>query len=146
MKLHTALRITLLIILILFAYPYRYEINAKIRGGINYYLPCTLPITYSIGTFDTRFGIGKEEFLADMARAEKAWEGVAGKELFHYVETGGVLTLNLVYDSRQATTEKLQKIDGVITDKKTNYDTLKSSYTALNQKLSTQRAGYNQSL
>ena len=68
---------------------------------------------------------------------------VAGKELFRYVDTGGVLTLNLVYDNRQATTKKLQKIDTVLSGKQATYDTLKSEYTQLNKKLTGLRSDYD---
>ncbi len=144
MKIRQILQLVTLCIILVLAYQYRDQINAKIRGAINYYAPCTLPITYSLGDFDTRFGLTKAEFLTDMAQAESVWERQAGKELFHYVETGGVLKLNLVYDNRQATTEKLQKIDGVISGKQETYDALKSNYTILNQKLTNQRIQYNQ--
>jgi hypothetical protein len=123
-------------------YHYRDEINIRIRGGINYYLPCTLPITYSIGEFDSQFGIGREEFLADMAKAEKVWESVSEKELFRYIETGGVLTVNLIYDSRQETTNKLREIDGTITSKQSSYDTLRASYDRLQEGLADQKSRY----
>lgn len=88
-------------------------------------MPCTLPITYSIGTFDTRFDISREKFLQEIAQAEKIWEDAAGKELFRHIEKDGTLTINLIYDSRQETTEKLQKIDKVITGKQSAYEELK---------------------
>jgi len=49
--------------------------------------PCTEPILYSIGVFDTRFGVSKETFRKDIALAEEAWEKSAGKNLFEYSTT-----------------------------------------------------------
>ena len=143
MKLPTLVKIIILSLLVVIAYPQRYEIIAKVRWGINYYLPCTLPITYSIGTFDIRFGVSREEFLRDIARAEKVWEDAAGKDLFRHVEQDGTLTMNLIYDSRQETTEKLQKIDKVITGKQSTYEELKWEYNALKEKLASERAQYD---
>ena len=77
-----------------------------------------------------------------MTKAEKIWENQVGKELFRYVETGGVLTLNLIYDTRQATTDTLQQIDSIIVGKQATYDTLKWNYTILNQKFQTEQTQY----
>ena len=38
------------------------------------YFPCTSPITYSIGNFDTRFDISREDFLSLLKEAEQIWE------------------------------------------------------------------------
>lgn len=143
MKLHSLIKIIILCVLIATVYPHRYEIIAKVRWGVNYYLPCTLPITYSIGTFDTRFDISREKFLQEIAQAEKIWEDAAGKELFRHIEKDGTLTINLIYDSRQETTEKLQKIDKVISGKQSAYEELKWEYKTLNQKLQTLREEYD---
>lgn len=66
-----------------------------------------------------------------MNRAEKIWETEAQKELFRYVETGGTLTINLTYDERQATTDKLREIGIVISNNKESYNTLVAKYSAL---------------
>lgn len=123
-------------------YQYRDMIIPRGTSFINHYFPCTLPITYSIGAFDNRFGVSREEFLWDMAKAEKIWETAAGKELFRYAETGGALTVNLIYDSRQETTNTLKKINGVITGKQSNYESLKADYDTLSQKFATQKTQY----
>jgi chromosome segregation ATPase len=70
------------------------------------------------------------------------WEVAAGKELFRYEETSGALTINLIYDSRQETTNKLQRIDGTIATKQSSYDTLKASYDTLQEKFADQKSRY----
>lgn len=65
-----------------------------------YEKPCAQPITYRIGTFDTRFGVSQQTFLADAAEATKLWSDEAGRSLFQYSPTGTVV-VNLVYDNRQ---------------------------------------------
>ena len=65
--------------------------------------PCTTPMGYKLGTFDARFSLSKEDFLAITKDAIKTWENAAGKSLFVYDERG-TLTLNLIYDERQART------------------------------------------
>jgi len=94
------------------------------------YLPCTFPITYTLGNFDDRFGISKDEFLLDIKMAEKNWEGSIGKQLFTYTPNGD-LKINLVYDARQETSEKLDNLNSEIDNKKDSYDSLKSEYDRL---------------
>lgn len=64
--------------------------------------PCVRPVEYSIGTFDARFGITREELVENLEKAASVWEAAAGKELFTYVPTGGV-PVSLIYDYRQET-------------------------------------------
>lgn len=139
-------RIAIILSLAFSLYHYRDEVNARVRGGIHFYLPCALPITYSIGEFDPKFGIDRAEFLADIARAEKIWETAAGKELFRYEETGGVLKINLIYDSRQETTVKLQKIDTVITAKQSQYNALVSEYEAAQSHYTIEKKNYEREM
>ena len=77
-----------------------------------------------------------------MAKAEKIWETAAGKELFRYEEKGGALTVNLIYDSRQETTNTLKTINGVIAGKQSSYESFKADYDTLSQKFTTQKTQY----
>lgn len=92
--------------------------------------PCTIPITYSIGIFDERFGISKENFLKAVSEAEAIWEKPIDKNLFSYVSDGNLL-INLVYDYRQNTTETLQKLGLKAEQNKASYEELKRKYEAL---------------
>lgn len=100
---------------------------------INLFAPCTYPITYSLGDFDEKFKIKKVDFIADIHSAEKVWENTAKKELFQYVETGGTITVNLIYDARQATTVKLWEIGTTIQANKETYEAMKAEYISLQQ-------------
>lgn len=71
--------------------------------------PCKDPIRYSLGTFDARFGLTEEEFLAEVATAEKVWEDVLGKDLFSFAEDAP-FKINLVFDERQAQTIEGKKL------------------------------------
>jgi Matrixin len=94
------------------------------------YFPCKQPITYSIGDFDTRFGISKEYFTSVLKDAEEIWEGPVGVELFN-MEEGGDLKVNLVYDTRQAVTSTLKDLGIVVENNKASYDEVKSKYDSL---------------
>lgn len=142
-------RFFIFVILLLWAgfiYQHQDEIVGNIRSSVIHFFPCSIPLTYSLGGFDTRFDVTKEAFLDEIERSEKLWESAVGKELFTYVPDGGDITLNLIYDSRQATTEKLEEIDEGISDKQETYDTLYAEYLTLKERLRLQKADYHRKL
>jgi hypothetical protein len=125
-----------LIALALGAYQYRRPITTvyeTLKNTVAPPMPCSQPIQYSLGTFDTRFGLSKTQFLADVAQAASIWDKAAGRNLFSYdasVDTSQ-LKINLIYDSRQKSTVTLQKLDTVIKGNSSAYDSLKATYDAL---------------
>ena len=96
----------------------------------NQYLPCRQPITYSIGSFDSRFGISKEEFLKAISDAEKIWESHTNSELFNY-SLDGRMKINLIFDYRQETTIKLEKMGIRVENDRASYEKLKAKYDTL---------------
>lgn len=66
--------------------------------------PCTVTMKYKIGTFDLRFGISKEFFIQEVDKAASLWGEKLGKALFEH-SPDGTLTINLIYDERQAKTD-----------------------------------------
>lgn len=109
--------------------------------SINHYFPCKTTISYSLGVFDTDFGISKAEFLSAISEAESIWEKSIGKELFNY-EASGSLKINLVYDVRQETTEKLKDMGIIVQNNKASYDALKVKYDSLNKQYESQKAEF----
>jgi len=100
--------------------------------------PCTEPIPYTLGTFDTKFGISKDYFLSALKDAEIIWEKPKGesmsRELFAYMPalaSTDVLKVNLIYDYRQQATSKLASLGIVVKDTKASYDMLKVKFTTL---------------
>ncbi len=93
-------------------------------------LPCSRPISYTIGAFDPRFGISKDAFLSAVERAETIWENPAGRNLFAYAPDGN-LKINLVYDFRQEATQKLKELGIVVGNTKASYNELKAKYDAM---------------
>lgn len=111
---------------------------------------CAQPITYSLGTFDNRFNISQEQFLADINKAVQIWDQPINKTLFQY-SPAGKLKINLVYDFRQAATDKLKSLGFTIDDSESSYDVLKarydsstSDYKIRKQKLDAAIAAYEQ--
>jgi len=93
-------------------------------------LPCRSPILYSIGAIDPRFDISTSTFAGAIKEAEAFWEQPAGRNLFDYAPTGGYVTINLIYDSRQQALDKLKAI-GIQTDQSLEtFHALQASYEA----------------
>lgn len=124
-----------------FVYIYRVPISINWDRLYSQYFPCTSPITYSIGSFDTRFGISKAEFLKVIAKAETLWEKPVTKELFIYTPDGK-LKINLVYDYRQEATEKMRNLGLSVDDNRGSYDTLVARFKTMKREFEAQQATY----
>lgn len=128
--------IFIILVLLVILYNYRAKMQQGFRNLITYwqernYVPCAKPITYSIGNFDTQFGLSKKDFLNSMQQAEVIWESAMHKELFTYVTTGGTVSVNLIYDYRQEATKQLSGIKDQVGTDKTTYNNLKTKYNSL---------------
>lgn len=106
------------------------------------YLPCRSPISYSIGTFDNRFGVSQTDFLSAMKDAEGIWEKSIGKDLFVY-KTDGAMKVNLIYDDRQESTKELQKMGVVVKNDKASYEAIKSKYDSIVTQYNIAKSDFN---
>jgi predicted Zn-dependent protease len=106
--------------------------------------PCSVPLTYSIGTFDEKFGISRKDLVADIQFAESKWEKAVNKDLFTYVAGNPAIAsdiqINLIYDYRQITTDKLDDLSDTIDQTRAKYNTLKSRYSSLKASYETKAA------
>lgn len=107
--------------------------------------PCSSPITYKIGTVDAGFGLSEVKLKTSLNSASKIWTKALDKDLFVYDKNGKV-TINLIYDNRQKTTQQntILKADIDKTSKLAN--SLKNEYEALLQDLETNKQLYNEEL
>lgn len=130
-----------LIVFAVFVVAYRVPLENGVARLVNTYLPCRTPIAYSIGTFDTRFGLSRADFLQAVSEAEQIWEKPIDKELFSYASDGN-LKVNLVYDNRQAATVKLRTLGIVVSDTRASYDALKARYDTLSAEYEKEKVLY----
>jgi len=112
-------------------YKHKVEIRAIVRNMRVKLLPCTAPILYSIGSVDPRFNLPLAALAGDLQEAEAVWEQPSRSDLFRYVRSGGDITVNLVYDERQAATDKLNAMGYDTAQTRAAYDELKAKYDAL---------------
>jgi hypothetical protein len=98
--------------------------------------PCSKPIIYYIDNFDPRFGQSEDQFIDNLNTASKIWSNAYGKELFRYSKEEAnkmsdlsrrKLSVNLIYDQRQQTTEQLKVIGSTIDSNKDSSDILLAS-------------------
>ncbi|MEX2014096.1 MAG: matrixin family metalloprotease [Parcubacteria group bacterium] len=92
---------------------------------------CSKPIGYTIGTFDTRFGISREYFIDALSQAEAIWEEAIGKELFVYAPENGEMAVNLVFDYRQEVTSTLSELEETVEEDEALYRSLQTQYNGL---------------
>lgn len=113
--------------------------------------PCALPKTFSIGPVDPQFNISEEAVKTYSKEAAGIWNAsYKENELLTHVETGGDIQITFVYDERQRTTiknERLQRtIDaekGELNTIKETIDSLKKEYDTLEKSITIQTKTYN---
>jgi hypothetical protein len=87
----------------------------------------SLPVEYSLGTFDSRFGITQERFLQIAEDAKKIWNDAAGKDLFRFSEDGP-LKVNLIFDWRQEKLLAAKTAKAGIDENGRSFEQLKTEY------------------
>ena len=92
-----------------------------------YIYPCARPILYKIGNIDPKFGVKQEQLLKDLRSAEVVWEKPTGKNIFDY-DPGGPLTVNFVYDTRQALKTQIDQQEKSLTSQSGSLDSQIASY------------------
>lgn len=116
--------------------------------GLFYYFnpkPCVSPISYRIGTFDARFDISREDFLDSVQQAAEIWSKAAGKTLFVY-DPKGKVTIDLIYDERQQTTENNKVLQADIEEIGKLASLVKEQYEALENDLRSKKTEYEEAL
>ena len=104
--------------------------------------PCARPVTYRIGTIDPKFGISKKQITDDVAAAAKIWDLGSGRQLFKLDQEHGIVVIDLIYDSRQATTAKLGQLGVAAGDDRSTYDAAKARYTAMFSDYQSKKAAF----
>ncbi len=104
--------------------------------------PCAEPLSYSIGGFDTRFGISKEAFEADAAKAASVWEESSGKDLFFY-DPNSSFKINLVYDQRQISTIQKGRIESGLDAEEELLKNLDAKFEAAKSEYNSRLAAHN---
>lgn len=107
---------------------------------------CVAPISYSVGTFDRRFGVSYQAFLSALTEAEAVWEGSVEKNLFNYEPERGNLAVHLIYDYRQKTTKDLTSIENTLEEGNAQYRELEADHRSFKARYDSLKASYDASV
>ncbi len=164
--------LVLVLIVVPVAFYFRGDIASVFQKAQNTFYPCQKPIEYTIGQFDTKFGISKSDFEDTIQQAENIWEEPLGKNLFQYVPaeddttgatshgfwsdlwsniqkfkhnpaSSGYLDINLVYDYRQKATAKLQTINSSLEVDRGGYNAENARYLSIAGQYRNEKAAYD---
>ena len=124
------------------AFAFRPYVTTTVMQVYSRVAPCTVPVTYRIGSIDPRFGVATSTFVADIATASDIWTTAVGRKLFAYDAENGTVVVNFVYDTRQETSQKLDTLDASISVARSAYTSLKSSYDALSLDLAQKKSTF----
>lgn len=105
------------------------------------YIPCETQISYKLGRFDTEFGISKKDFLDKINKATALWNNAIGKPIFVYSENG-TLTVNLIFDSRQASTIRNTNIAAEISNTQSVASQLKEEFEEMERIFNVKKDAY----
>lgn len=131
--------IFILVVILILGYEYRdrvYLYYQEVKEIVFPTPPCTKPIQYTFGDFDTTFDISQQQFATAVDKANSIWSSTVGKKLFEYVPSNNInkrkiLKINLIYDYRQQATKELANIGIVMREDKSSYEMLKIRYESI---------------
>ncbi|MEK7095085.1 MAG: matrixin family metalloprotease [Patescibacteria group bacterium] len=104
-------------------------------------VPCTVPISYNLGSFDERFKMSKESFLLAVEEANQIWEKAIGKDLFA-INPRSDLKINLIYDERQALAERNRDLTETVDTQKESADAVRARFSALQSRYKAAQGEY----
>ena len=92
--------------------------------------PCEEPLTYRLGRIDEQFGITRLEFSMAVKKAAAVWGKPLARDLFRE-DPQGSIEINLIYDYRQETSDKLKQLDGKMDGSTDSIQSMKMRYENL---------------
>lgn len=111
------------------------------------YSECDTPISYKLGTLDSKFSLSQKIALANIQSAADIWNKTYGKSLFTH-SSSAVLTINFIYDQRSALDSQINQLQNKLDQKNTTLQQQISAYesdvAAFEKKLASFNAQVNQ--
>lgn len=84
-------------------------------------------VTYRIGTVDARFGMSQDAFAEALHQAASLWNQAMAREVFRETDKGAV-EVELIYDHRQETADRLKALAQEIDGTQGTYEELKAHF------------------
>lgn len=86
---------------------YHFFVVIAVLAVFLYFAFANFPIKYSVGQVDNRFGVSKKEVINLSKDAARRWNDALGKKVLVY-DANASLTIDFIYDKRQANLDKLK--------------------------------------
>lgn len=118
-----------------------------LSASILYKFPniCDNPLSYTIGSIDSRFKLSYEQVLQDVKEAETNWETASGQDLFVYDPTAvSPVIIRMVYDDRQAIAAKVDSGKSYVEQDKTSLQSVVQDFNRRSNELEKKVAEFNQ--
>ena len=107
--------------------------------------PCDKKLEYSIGRFDTQFGLSKEDFKSYIIQSGSVWEKVLHKKQFIY-NPNASFKINLIYDERQLETMQKQKTESGLSAVEDIFKKLDSEFNRFKNQYNQKVSSYESAL
>lgn len=88
---------------------------------------CSNPITWKVGSIDSRFRINQDDIKSIMNDVESLWGNAVNQNLIQFSDSGEV-AINLIYSDRQKFTDNKQKLSDQINKMRKQYYTMRMDY------------------
>ena len=123
--------------------PYSLFILCAVGGYLGYLVythdvACVTPITYSLSSYDERFGLSEATIKKDIARAAEVWNDALGKKIFVEVNTAPSLPITFVYEDLQKSIDSIETLNEQIDAAKKKLEKLQSSSADMWESLKTE--------
>ncbi len=103
---------------------------------------CPVPISYTLGVLDERFGISEDEAKAAIADAAATWEETTGIELFAYSDDPSAFPVNFIFDERQRLTNVQSNFLDQLDATESQSDQVRAEHASLVARYETAEARY----
>lgn len=112
---------------------YRYPriVRTEAVQVLSYVAPCNRPITYRIGSIDSRFKLTPGDLQMAVSSAVQVWNIEGGKKFFQLDQENGIITISLAYDDRQKNTQTLDAMAEHAQNERSSFEPLQLQYDAL---------------
>lgn len=109
------------------------------------YSPCNTPITYKIGSIDSRFNLSTDEVIQATKEAAESWNSRSEKPIFAY-DPDGKVTINFIYDQRQKLSTQVNELQKQLTTNKSALDPQIKAYNQRSQAFDQKASALNQQI
>lgn len=104
---------------------------------------CSDPITWRVGSIDSRFDIDPSDIKNIMSDVENLWSEAVDLNLIQYSDSGEV-AINLIYSENQKFTNNEQQLSERINEMRKKYYFMRMDYQRESVEFQRKLAGYNQ--